>query len=421
MELKEKRSRLEKYINDTRGGSIRPSLPEEIVMYEILPRVPVKSLFRFKLVSKKWCFAISEDSNFQRLQSRKCLIHPPGLLYFKVTNNVVWKDNKSMFFPTIGRHLAGMPDPSLKHMNIGDGHLRSSSNGLICGSYNCDRKRYYYVSNPITRECVTIRNTNETSDVAIAFDAVNGNSAFFLVSRNAKIIPGGSSKRVTEIGFTLFSSKTGMWSRKNAKVRTSKYYGSYFVRIRSVFTGGKLYWELGKEVLWFDIKKDSAGVVAVPNEAEKFPTGMIGNCDGELSYSMISTKTLNIEIWFLKSGESKDGKFEWVKKYFLNLRSIFEMKGISHGFNSVKKRDVCSLIQVLPFEGGDMVMFWVGCIEEIGYHIIFLYNIKSGSLEWVLNSGMRSGDVVISYKSSLVSVPTLPSVHVSGLIPPMYL
>ncbi|KAF5186743.1 hypothetical protein FRX31_023660 [Thalictrum thalictroides] len=119
---------------------------------------------------------------------------------------------------------------------------------------------------------------------------------------------------ITEVGFTVYSSKVGIWNIANAKVQIfRRSFGHIFPRTlsRSVFTGRKLHWKLDKDVLWFDIEEDIAGVVAVPGEEDKFSDGEIGGYNGELSFTNMSDS--NIEIWVLRSNQKTE--FMWLKKY----------------------------------------------------------------------------------------------------------
>ncbi|KAI3908812.1 hypothetical protein MKW98_029362 [Papaver atlanticum] len=52
----------------------------EIVVLEILSRLPVKSLMRFKCVCKRWLFLIDKDPYFAHLHLSQAIRRPPSLL-----------------------------------------------------------------------------------------------------------------------------------------------------------------------------------------------------------------------------------------------------------------------------------------------------------------------------------------------------
>ncbi|KAM7524398.1 hypothetical protein LguiA_014300 [Lonicera macranthoides] len=62
-----------------------PNLPEDIIDFQVLPRLPVKSLLRFKSVSKRWCSWIS-DPRFRFSNARRRLLVGP-LMDIKFTQD----------------------------------------------------------------------------------------------------------------------------------------------------------------------------------------------------------------------------------------------------------------------------------------------------------------------------------------------
>ncbi|KAL6226815.1 hypothetical protein ACLB2K_000775 [Fragaria x ananassa] len=55
-------------------------VPEDVVIFNILPRLPIKTLIRFTSVSKRWRFLILSDRNFARTQLRVSREHRHRLL-----------------------------------------------------------------------------------------------------------------------------------------------------------------------------------------------------------------------------------------------------------------------------------------------------------------------------------------------------
>ncbi|KAF5187952.1 hypothetical protein FRX31_022460 [Thalictrum thalictroides] len=410
-------------------GSI---LSDEIITYEILPWLPIKPLFRFKLVCKEWCTLISTDSVFKTIQSQRCANLPPtGLIYFGIHSYV-------FLSTTISEHLCGLPDPSLKYTkmcnfshfpvfnHLCNRSLLASSNGLLCGAYYKGSSEFFYVTNPVTKELVSIPNSTKLRDIALAFEPSCCNPYYVLVGRNVinvTLDQNCNGNDITEVGFTVYSSKVGIWNIANAKIQIfRRSFGHIFPRTlsRSVFTGGKLHWKLDKDVLWFDIEEDITGVVAVPGEEDKFSDGEIGGCNGELSYTNMSDS--NIEIWVLRSNQKTE--FMWVKKYCLSLRRICEdnVKAILACYDNMLEltrtlSGGANYRRPLPYEGGDVLLFWVKNIAKYEGGIIFSFNMKTGSLHLNHKSQLRRWEgPLISYRSSLVSLPEQEVITKSALM-----
>lgn len=371
------------------------NIPSEIVMYHILPCVPIKPLFRFKLVCKEWRNLISSDPIFKAIQSRRCLTLPlpPGLIYFKDYDNKLTARSHYRFLSSIGRDLVGLPDPSLKYTDICFDNLLASSNGLLCTSY----RQYFCVSNPITKEFVRVPNSCSLSNIAFAFEPFSCNPFFSLVGLMSVVGSGCYCCCVT-FGFTVYSSEKGTWSVSNA-ILPIKRVGEILQVSRntqSVFTGGKLFWKLDKRVIWLNLKEDSAGCVSVPDSHLRLTKGVIGGCNGELSYTMMSVEGVDIRVLKLNT----KAKFEWVQKYYLKVGSIFDKDDIHY-----MMLEGLVDIRPFPYEGGDMVMFWAKEIHGKGEDIVVFYNMKSGSLQLIPNTGRGK---FITYKASLVSLPSAP-------------
>ncbi|KAF5196592.1 hypothetical protein FRX31_013822 [Thalictrum thalictroides] len=392
-------------------------LSDEIIFNEIFPRVPIKPLIRLKLICNKWRTTISTDSLFKTSQSQISVSNPPHGLIYSGQNNYV-------FLPTTStRNLVGLPDLN-KYKVMCDGlhnslfyhkcqeSLLASCNGLLCGSYYKEGTEYFYVTNPLTDEIVSIPNSKKLEQVSLAFDPLSCNPYYTLVGRYVKT--NDLYNKTTDIGFTIYSSKKGIWEVANAKVRILKYIERTFIKAlsRAVFIGGKLHWILGYEnVLWYYVNEDNAGVVALPVK-KRYIYGEIGDLHGNLCYTYISAQN-DIDIWVLES--NKTTEFKWVKKYWLSLKRLFEytMKAKFPWNPTLLMRvaKACTLDRyrrVLPYEGGDVVMLWVnykmGVDDDEG--IVISYNIKTGFLKFDQQSELtRWKGFLLSYRSSLVSLP----------------
>ncbi|KAL5716542.1 hypothetical protein ACHQM5_018215 [Ranunculus cassubicifolius] len=378
----------------------RQVLTPEIILYEILPWLPLESLFRFKLVCKEWNKAISSDSVLRATQCRKSMHHPPGLMYDGLGENTIFLDQSSKC--TVMKHL----------------NLIGSSNGLLCCSVTREGIEHFIVMNPITREGALVANSRHLADVTMAFEPSGCHPYFALVTRQViNVEYNVNGQCINTMGFTLYSSETRTWTVARAKVRIFR---KSFRRVwgksqyRSVYVGGKVYWKIVRDVFWFDIKEDSAGTVTVPNMGDKDPHGEIGDLNGELSYSTISAE--DMVVWVLRADQEK----KWVQKHRVLLTDIF--KGISDNIPSCCKNAVLRLFKksnkglpsasgrrALPCEGGNL-LFWATHGTSMLEGIVFSYNMETKALRIIHDSQMeRWGLSLFTYKRSLASVPKVSS------------
>ncbi|KAL5716528.1 hypothetical protein ACHQM5_018205 [Ranunculus cassubicifolius] len=375
----------------------RQVLTPEIILYEILPWLPLESLFRFKLVCKGWNKAISSDTVLRARQYQRSMHHPPGLMYDSFGENTIFLD------------------PSLRCTVMKYMKLKGTSNGLICCSFKEQGVKYFLVMNPIVREAVAVAKPGNVGDVTMVFEPSGCPPYFALVGWDViNVEYDVNGEDINTMGFTLYTSETRRWSVAKATVRIFREsFGQVWGKsqYRTVYVGGKVYWKIVWDVFWFDIKEDSAGTVTVPNMEDMRPQGEIGDLNGELSYSTASDE--DIVVWVLRTNQEK----KWVQKYRVLLTDIF--KGISDNTPSCCKNAVLGLFETtsissrraLPYEGGDLLIWVAHGTSSRHQGIVFSYNMETRSLRIIHDSQMaRWGLTLFSYKRSLASVPKLSSI-----------
>ncbi|KAK9135902.1 hypothetical protein Syun_015232 [Stephania yunnanensis] len=140
--------------------------------------------------------------------------------------------------------------------------------------------------------------------------------------------------------------------------------------LQPVFNGGKVFWALKKDILWFDADKDVGGVIECPDNNNLRPRWNlyvidIGVCDGDVSFSMI-TKQEEIEIWLLR--DNKNEEFEWVKKHTVNLQriiaenwnimsEIYSIVNVGELHEIAKNLAYRGYVKTLPYSGGEVMGF----------------------------------------------------------------
>ncbi|KAK9117083.1 hypothetical protein Sjap_016030 [Stephania japonica] len=371
------------------GYSSSSELGEDIIFQEILPRLPIKSIFRSKLVSKKWLHFITHDPLFGAHHFQKC----PE----RTNNNITtFFSYESERFITQDGHDFNWSVPTFMKCSFG-GRVLGSVNGLIYGSCR-EEDAQIFICNPVTNHTVFISNPEKLMRIALAWDPrINPDFGFTIVAyyrENYWVDDGHPS---SELNFKVYSSKMGKW-------RESKNASMFLVPIDFdlwyhyvVFTGGKkVYWCTGKLILWFDIVEDNAGLVQLPNIHNDinnpfrfWSTSYIEL--GELSYSR-TTKDGVVEIWLLIN---ESNKVEWVKTHTVNLRMIIEeywniVRKICGDNIDVNNRNIKEYakalagdhcVKLLLYLGGEVAWFqvttWDYCRK------VFLFNFRTEELKWI--------------------------------------
>ncbi|KAK9145557.1 hypothetical protein Sjap_005460 [Stephania japonica] len=306
-------------------------IADDILMDEILPRLPIKSPCRFKLVCKQWNNFITHPSHrFAISHHRYASKNLSNSAYFfnEQTERVVSiRDDPHHHFkmsnPTFIKEFYEIRG-SKKYFRC----IRGSNNGLLFGLF---ADRDIFICNPITKHVDHVPNPNPESStslyIALLFDTQKyPYSGFKIVAMNNKNFDD------SWLGFVVYYSKNKEWRQSDAVVQVIPSESEERIRPNNpIFAGGKVYWSYVRHIVWFDVEKDQAGSIECPGKDNLiFVHGLycyfeIGVCDGELSYSK-ATNEGNIEIWLLKSksGDYVGLEFEWVKIFNLSLEEIFQ-------------------------------------------------------------------------------------------------
>ncbi|KAK9131249.1 hypothetical protein Sjap_011736 [Stephania japonica] len=186
-----------------KGSTISDGVLEDIILSEILPRLPVKSLCRFKSVSKDWNNFITHHNHYFALRhhfhNSKNLFNSAYFFYHSecviscTTDDLHHHFTMSMRFPNkfINRHCS----------TIG------SINGFFFGL--CYEPRDVFIYNPITKHVVYVPNPKDFYYIALVVHTSNNPySGFEIVA--LEIL------QDNWLGFQVYFSKTKEWRESNA-------------------------------------------------------------------------------------------------------------------------------------------------------------------------------------------------------------
>ncbi|CAL5368053.1 unnamed protein product [Camellia sinensis] len=291
------------------------------ILQEILLRLPLKSLFKFKCVSKNWFSRIS-DPFFSRLYvSRK--LNSPSLPPFRLLYRYVYVSH----FPQILNRLS--PDsprvyPSHNFSVLSLSTFReyqqddqykilASSNGLLLFC-SLKSRLLYYVSDPVTKQWVCLPNPNTPLRHR---RRVFVNEGFIALSDHNNLITSYKVVRLqwhswesSNLNFETYSSETGEWDAYRLScsqpVRLLKK-GCPFV-----YNGAVHWFCYRNRILAFDPYKnvEECRLIYLPNyrdfETERMYEGLYRlceECQGKLRYFEAAphiTEPFCFSMWVMK-------------------------------------------------------------------------------------------------------------------------
>ncbi|XP_020104711.1 uncharacterized protein LOC109721470 [Ananas comosus] len=248
------------------------TLPENVIAYGVLPRLPAKTLIRLQCVSKRWRALISTDPHFMRLQDAHAR-SSPTLLVFGETPCPVFLSRReerdqprSIGFPRIFRQ----PLFGSRH---GDWLPLAACGGILCiaTASSSGRTSGLYLGNPVWMDWRPLpappgwTPQSDATKMQLAVHDTPGGTHYKLV------LPFSTQSGIAgraEAAFLVFCSTKGSWEISQQKVLV-KVPGSrreiVGVGLRcSVCVEGVFFWLAGLEVLWFDPRDERGGAIPLP-------------------------------------------------------------------------------------------------------------------------------------------------------------
>ncbi|KAL2463316.1 F-box/kelch-repeat protein [Forsythia ovata] len=329
------------------------NLPREIIT-EILLRLPVKSLLKFRCVSKSWLSLISSPRFIKT--------------HLEIsTNNNIYSHNKIIFISASASHIlytcSFYPEiddnptmdivPIYNHSSHTERVVRivGSCNGLICLVLE---PRIVVILNPATKKSrklpVSVKSNRLTMDYGFGYDESNNDYKVVEISWTHFI----SDKYENQV--KVYSSKTKSW-------RIIDGTAGFIVHGCGVFANGAIHWKVqypdGNPTDWFiiayNVTTDRYKMVAKP----QFETGLLNSLlvvsAGRLC---VSCKYFtHADIWVMKEYEVEESWTKLVRvPNYLDLKSqinttpffVLENGGVllKNGFSIVMYRPLNECIEI---------------------------------------------------------------------------
>ncbi|CAO2827850.1 unnamed protein product [Amaranthus hypochondriacus] len=179
------------------------NLPDEIIDIHILPKLPIKSLLRFKIVCKKWNSFISSPY-FARLQLNQSSNNRKQHFLVNHQTHFVSYDCED-FVQVPKRNLFRIFEINEFHFPRSNIHIIGSCNGLVC-LHNTKPSNSLYVWNPTTLVLREIPYPKQYEpNVLWGFGYVSSTNNYNIV----RIFQSKSNKYIKEIKF--FSLRNNRW------------------------------------------------------------------------------------------------------------------------------------------------------------------------------------------------------------------
>ncbi|KAL2546037.1 F-box protein [Forsythia ovata] len=299
----------------------------EDVLLEILLRLPPKSVFRSRCVSKRWNQIINDSFFLNSYAERRKGPYDAGrlLAIIRCPNGI---SSPIEIVPPLDNQIGTIP------RELGD--FICSSNGLILcvrlssnGHFFCCLNDVTYtVLNPLTKKWVSLPSPANVN-LGILMGLVCEENTAQLVA-NYKVVHICNSIWQNELMIETYSSKTGKWIE--SKLFTTDYFRSRLFGAPLVLNG-IFHWTVSDVFMAIYDPNDIGGenhlqLIEMPHtEARSYSTGFSRSSDGLLWYGENNIRQI-MKFWMLPKGENGYRRSctiprqEWSLVHTVNLDSL---------------------------------------------------------------------------------------------------
>ncbi|KAH6808613.1 hypothetical protein C2S51_026396 [Perilla frutescens var. frutescens] len=281
-----------------------PTLPNDVII-EILTRLPVKPLVKFRCVSKSWRALIS-SRQFVRIHLKNSRIDPSFTTHRIILNghgNIKQCSVNSILHEPFSEAF----DLSYSAQSeINSVRVVGSCDGLIC--LFTDRKDLV-LWNPTTRICKKLPNFDVKINVRGYFSYGLG---YDRSSDDYRVVACFNSKRyLSEVIVQVYSLRSDQWRR------IENFKGRWLMDDPATFANGKLYWiadhkcelEAGWDIVSFDLEKEKYEILQMPSYVKSGYYSMLGVFEG--SVYVLCSQLASADVWIMNG--CSEGDKNWTK------------------------------------------------------------------------------------------------------------
>ncbi|CAL5077843.1 unnamed protein product [Urochloa decumbens] len=395
-------------------------IPEEVICYDIFPRLPFKLVVSLKVVSRRYRAQLTDNIRFATLQATLCpscpaLIHigRSGRESSRYSLDVLSSTPSIVGVPSLGLDFLGCPIDNAHF------HILASSNGLLCIRYTpyhigpLTPPPIIFIANPATQQAQPIpgapQHLDQNRALGLVFDPLV-KQKFMVVQELPFTI---TNDMITEFRFVTFSSDTGRWVMSDTLITTN----IKPVRCdKVVYASGVLYWDYGEDLLWFDVSRSVTGSIKMPWKLQE------SNFEGWEHHSIyVSNNGMLMCTTINKDGLTMYqlmtiGDHCWELKHKNGWKNIMETSGDAFQFcHSMKLRNgwqkiFCErwFVRPLGLENGRLVYLGVRLKWKTPDRVL-RYDMDSGKVD---NIGKELGNAfdwycAFGYRNSMAALPPI--------------
>ncbi|KAJ0801406.1 putative F-box domain-containing protein [Helianthus annuus] len=265
-------------------------LPDDL-MCNVLSRLPVKTIIRYKCVCKKWRDLVS-DSYFVNLhlsRSREALMI---FNYYKPfrPGNLLWVEIGHKALVQVKRLVL---TEYCAHVSCYWRSQVGSVNGLICSAYKCGRG--FLIYNPVLEECMHVPSPPkeyETSSYGLGVSRAGEYKLIHIFRRKISL----DSDELYAVEIEVYTLGTDKW----------RILGQTPFRLKSIegevdngiFMNSHVYWIIHDQIYDFDLNTETFELFPSPPGDSRASMKMLGVLKGRLSG--VSWCSLGLEVWVMK-------------------------------------------------------------------------------------------------------------------------
>ncbi|KAL6851892.1 hypothetical protein ACP4OV_020077 [Aristida adscensionis] len=400
-------------------------IPEEVICYTIISRLPMKCVMCLKTVSKQFCEQITNDTSFSTEQARLCP-SCPALIHLGCSPKPKNPNNHSLDVLSSALSTVGIPSSGLEFLGCsvdeGTFEILASTNGLLCISYISYRisPNTVFIANPAMQQAQPIPGASQhlfvIKPVGLVFDPPDESSTkehkFMIVQPNSIAL--NNNVKVVEFGFVIFSSLTGRWTMSDTKITAN------IVKQcnKAVYASGLLYWDSWPDMIWFDVNTSAAGVIKMPWNLQGYiHDGWEERHNIDVSNGMLMCTTVNKNGFALSRLVRRGDAHYWELDHQKDWKEIMETSSDAFKFchSIMKLRSGCQpkfyerwYVRPLGIESGQWIYFGVRQKWKTSDRVL-CYNMDTGKFSDV---GKKLGNAfdmktVYGYRNSMAALPPI--------------
>ncbi|KAL4586083.1 hypothetical protein LXL04_010714 [Taraxacum kok-saghyz] len=292
----------------------------------ILLRLPVRSLLRFKSVSKHWYFLITSPS-FKLIRNRSP--DPPLGLFVPIRNNKPHLVYDFISFDIENPVKAPLPTP-IFGPNVEAIDIQHSCNGLmLCRSHSSDFNKLarcalpneYYVYNPTINQFITLPRTENydrfgRSGMTIAFDPSKSSDyriIYVCGFVNTNNLLGDMNYKIE-----IFSSTTRTWKSSSQFSFDRRVYLNF---TNGVYWNNAIHWIQAGFILYFNLDDECIHEKPTPLRLLGLDEGLNHIFSSQDQLLLVEFELLSLHSKF-KIHELKRDYSTWSVKYHVDLEQI---------------------------------------------------------------------------------------------------